>query len=79
MRTPIALVSFWSWYGNEAIARSYIEGVVDVMEAAKDLLKRAVALDSARKPSEALICYEEGVQNLLRAMGGTEMSSLAAG
>ena len=41
-----------------------------VMNAAKDLLKRAVELDSAQKYSEALICYEEGIQNLLRAMGG---------
>ena len=40
------------------------------MNAAKDLLKRAVELDSAYKYSEALICYEEGIQNLLRAMGG---------
>ena len=42
------------------------------MEAATDLLKRAVELDSAGKHSEALICYEEGIQNLLRAMGGTK-------
>ena len=41
-----------------------------MMDAAKDLLKRAVELDSAQKYSEALICYEEGIQNLLRAMGG---------
>lgn len=40
------------------------------MEAAKDLLKRAVELDKAEKYSEALICYEEGIQNLLRAMDG---------
>lgn len=43
------------------------------MEAAKDLLRRAVELDSAQKFSEALICYEEGIQNLLRAMGGAEI------
>ena len=40
------------------------------MEAAKDLLKRAVELDLADKHSEALICYEEGIQNILRAIGG---------
>ena len=40
------------------------------MNAAKDLLKRAVELDAAQMYSEALICYEEGIQNLLRAMGG---------
>ena len=40
------------------------------MDAAKDLLKRAVELDSAQRFSEALICYEEGIQNLLRALGG---------
>ena len=40
------------------------------MEAAKDLLKRAVELDKSEKYSEALICYEEGIQNLLRAMEG---------
>jgi hypothetical protein len=40
------------------------------MDAAKDLLKRAVELDSAQRYSEALICYEEGIQNLLRVMGG---------
>jgi ElaB/YqjD/DUF883 family membrane-anchored ribosome-binding protein len=39
------------------------------MDAAKDLLKRAVELDSAQRYSEALICYEEGIQNLLRVMG----------
>ena len=38
--------------------------------AAKDLLKRAVELDKSEKYSEALICYEEGIQNLLRAMEG---------
>ena len=42
------------------------------MDAAKDLLKRAVELDSAQRFSEALICYEEGIQNLLRAMGGKQ-------
>lgn len=40
------------------------------MDAAKDLLKRAVELDSAGKYSESLICYEEGIQNILRAIGG---------
>ena len=40
------------------------------MEAAKDLLKRAVELDTAKKYSEARICYEEGIQNLLRVIGG---------
>ena len=40
------------------------------MEAAKDLLRRAVELDSAQRYPEALICYEEGIQNLLRAMEG---------
>ena len=40
------------------------------MDAAKDLLKLAVELDCAQRYSEALICYEEGIQNLLRAMGG---------
>ncbi len=44
------------------------------MEAAKDLLKRAVELDSAHKYSEALICYEQGVQNLLRQMKGLKSS-----
>lgn len=38
-------------------------------QAAKELLKRAVELDAAQKYSEALICYEEGIQNLLRTMG----------
>lgn len=40
------------------------------MEAAKDLLRRAVELDSAQRYPEALICYEEGIQNLLRTMEG---------
>ena len=40
------------------------------MQAAKDLLKRAVELDTAEKYKEAIICYEEGIQNLLRAMAG---------
>lgn len=46
------------------------------MEPAKDLLKRAVELDSAGKHPEALICYEEGIQNLLRAMGGENNNKL---
>ncbi len=44
------------------------------MEAAKDLLLRAVELDAADKHSEALICYEEGIQNILRAMGGENIN-----
>ena len=40
------------------------------MDAANDLLKRAAELDSAQKYAEALICYQEGIQNLLRTMGG---------
>ena len=40
------------------------------MDAAKDLLKRAVELDSAQRYSEAIICYEEGIQNILRAIAG---------
>ena len=39
-------------------------------QAAKDLLKRAVELDSAQRYSEARICYEEGIHNLLRCMKG---------
>ena len=42
------------------------------MDAAKDLLKRAVELDSAQRYSEAIICYEEGIQNILRAITGRE-------
>ena len=42
------------------------------MEACTDLLKRAVELDAAQRYPEALVCYEEGIQNLLRAMGGTQ-------
>ena len=40
------------------------------MEAAKDLLRRAEELHTAGKLSEALICYEEGIQNVLRAIAG---------
>ena len=40
------------------------------LQAAKDLLKRAVELDSAQRYSEARICYEEGIHNLLRCMKG---------
>ena len=47
-----------------------MNAAIDIYDAAKDLLKRAVELDAAQKYSEALICYEEGIQNLLRAMGG---------
>ena len=49
------------------------------MNAAKDLLKRAVELDSAQRYAEALICYEEGIQNLLRAMGGASPTALCRG
>ena len=40
------------------------------MDAAKDLLHRAVELDAAKRYPEALICYQEGIQNLLRSMHG---------
>ena len=40
------------------------------LQGAKDLLKRAVELDSAQRYSEARICYEEGIHNLLRCMKG---------
>ena len=46
------------------------------MQAAKDLIKRAVDLDSAQKYKEALICYEEGIQNLLRAIEGYTIGKL---
>ena len=46
------------------------------MDAAKDLLKRAVELDSAQRYSEAIICYEEGIQNILRAIGGILLPNL---
>ena len=46
------------------------------MEACTDLLKRAVELDAAQRYPEALVCYEEGIQNLLRAMGGTQSGLL---
>ena len=62
-------------HGNVHVRRGLIGAWqhMVIMEAAKDLLKRAVELDSAQKFSEALICYEEGIQNLLRAMGGAEI------
>jgi hypothetical protein len=40
------------------------------MEAAKVLLSRAVELDQTNRYSEALICYEEGIQSLLKSMEG---------
>ena len=40
------------------------------LQAAKDLLKRAVELDAAQRYSEARVCYEEGIHNLLRCMKG---------
>ena len=45
------------------------------MDTAKDLLKRAVELDSAQKYPEALICYEQGVQNLLRRLKGERIKA----
>ncbi len=43
-------------------------GVKNKMDAARDLLARAVELDHSMRYSESLICYEEGIQNLLRTM-----------
>ena len=40
------------------------------LQSASDLLKRAVELDTALKYSESLICYEEGIQMLIRLMRG---------
>ncbi|XP_062505092.1 MIT domain-containing protein 1-like isoform X2 [Corticium candelabrum] len=41
------------------------------MESAVTLLKRAAALDSAKKYSEALICYQEGIQLLMKVLKET--------
>ena len=37
---------------------------------AKDLLTRAVQLDEAKRYAEALICYEEAIQILIRSVSG---------
>ena len=60
----------WEGGGASPFTSGYYPEPVYGMEAAKDLLRRAVDLESARKFSEALICYEEGIQNLLRVMEG---------
>ena len=39
------------------------------------LLKRAAALDSAKKYSEALICYQEGIQLLMKVLKGENTNS----
>ena len=45
------------------------------LQVAKDLLKRAVELDSAQRYAEARICYEEGIHNLLRCIKGESLST----
>lgn len=40
------------------------------LQSAGDLLRRAVELDTAMKYSESLVCYEEGIQVLIRLMPG---------
>ena len=66
------------WCKGEGLAFT-VHGRVTILSsnggmdaAAKDLLKRAVELDSAQRYSEAIICYEEGIQNILRVIRGTE-------
>ena len=65
IKISFTLISISMDYISQA-SHAFLEN----MEAAKDLLKRAVELDKSEKYSEALICYEEGIQNLLRAMEG---------
>ena len=68
MRTIHYRAFAFGWAEITLVRRSL--PVVLKMDAAKDLLKRAVELDSAQRYSEAIICYEEGIQNILRAIGG---------
>lgn len=42
----------------------------------KDLLKRTVELDKEQKYSEALICYEEGIQRAMKGRQGYYRESI---
>lgn len=46
------------------------------LQSAGDLLKRAIELDTAMKYSESLVCYEEGIQVLIRLMRGELIKTL---
>ena len=49
------------------------------MEAsAITVLKRAVELDEKRRFTEALVCYQEGLNLLLEALKGNDMMTLVA-
>ena len=40
------------------------------LQSAQSLLSRAVELDTAQRYSEALICYEEAIQMLIKCIPG---------
>ena len=45
------------------------------LQSARNLLARAVELDTAQRYSEALICYEEAIQMLIKCIPGTNAVS----
>ena len=45
------------------------------LQSARSLLARAVELDTAQRYSEALICYEEAIQMLIKCIPGNNTVS----
>ena len=45
------------------------------LQSARSLLARAVELDTAQRYSEALICYEEAIQMLIKCIPGNNAVS----
>ena len=44
------------------------------LQSAQSLLARAVELDTAQRYSEALICYEEAIQMLIKCIPGNGLN-----
>ena len=45
------------------------------LQSARSLLARAVELDTAQRYSEALICYEEAIQMLIKCIPGNNANN----
>ena len=74
MHFPVSTAcSYFKWYVYRVFFFIFRHELKNVkMEAATQMLKRAVELDTSKKYSESKVCYEEGIEMLLKTL--TKMS-----
>ena len=68
--TPLSMTPQATQAVNSLIGNSPLEMAATPLQSARSLLARAVELDTAQRYSEALICYEEAIQMLIKCIPG---------